>query len=127
MEAFRDKDILIVGGGDTALDWTLNLQPLARNMTLLHRRDDFRAAPDSVNKMGKLVADGRCASSSARSPALKGAAGQPRSGDRKGPEGPFDVTANALLPFFGLTMKLGPVADWGLGLGKKEYPLILEI
>ena len=48
MDAFRGKKILIVGGGDSALDWTLNLQPIARSMTLLHRRDDFRAAPHSV-------------------------------------------------------------------------------
>ena len=45
MEQFRDKDLLIVGGGDSALDWTLNLQPIAKRVTLLHRRDDFRAAP----------------------------------------------------------------------------------
>ena len=55
MEAFRDKRILIVGGGDSALDWTLNLAPLASHLTLLHRRSDFRAAPDSVNKMMALV------------------------------------------------------------------------
>ena len=59
METFRDRDILIVGGGDSALDWTLNLQPIAKSITLLHRRDDFRAAPDSVNKMRSLVADGQ--------------------------------------------------------------------
>jgi thioredoxin reductase (NADPH) len=59
MEDFRDKDILIVGGGDSALDWVINLEPLANSMTLLHRRDDFRAAPDSVNKMRELVAAGK--------------------------------------------------------------------
>ena len=59
MEAFRDKRILIVGGGDLALDWTVNLQPLANRLTLLHRRDAFRAAPDTVNKMRALVADER--------------------------------------------------------------------
>src|SRR5438445_6227541 len=46
MDAFRDKRLLIVGGGDSALDWTLNLQPIARRVTLMHRRDQFRAAPD---------------------------------------------------------------------------------
>ncbi len=59
MEAFRGRDILIVGGGDSALDWTLNLQPFAKSLTLLHRRDDFRAAPDSVKKMRELVAAGK--------------------------------------------------------------------
>ncbi len=59
MEDFRDRDILIVGGGDSALDWVINLQPIANSMTLLHRRDEFRAAPDSVNKMRELVAAGK--------------------------------------------------------------------
>ena len=58
MEAFRGKRLLIVGGGDSALDWTLNLQPIAKRLTLVHRRDEFRAAPDSVNKMRALVAAG---------------------------------------------------------------------
>ncbi|MFZ0839269.1 MAG: NAD(P)/FAD-dependent oxidoreductase, partial [Xanthobacteraceae bacterium] len=58
MDAFRDKRLLIVGGGDSALDWTINLHPVAKRVTLLHRRDQFRAAPDSVNKMRALVADG---------------------------------------------------------------------
>src|SRR5690349_22064707 len=59
MEALRGKRILIVGGGDSALDWTLNLAPLASHLTLLHRRSDFRAAPDSVNKMMALVGEGK--------------------------------------------------------------------
>src|SRR6187401_1098769 len=59
MEQFRDKNILIVGGGDSALDWTLNLHPVARRVTLLHRRDDFRAAPHSVEQMRALVAGGK--------------------------------------------------------------------
>src|SRR5258708_18436428 len=59
MDAFRDKRILIVGGGDSALDWTLNLAPVASHVTLLHRRDQFRAAPDSVNKMMALVGEGK--------------------------------------------------------------------
>src|SRR5213082_260397 len=59
MEAFRGKRLLIAGGGDSALDWTLNLAPLASHLTLLHRRSEFRAAPDSVNKMMTLVGEGR--------------------------------------------------------------------
>src|SRR3974390_1142159 len=59
MEQFRDKELLIVGGGDSALDWTLNLVPVAQRVTLMHRRGQFRASPDSVNKMRALVADGR--------------------------------------------------------------------
>src|SRR3954454_25089674 len=59
MEQFRGKRLLIVGGGDSALDWTLNLAPLASRLTLLHRRADFRAAPDSVNKMTALKDAGK--------------------------------------------------------------------
>src|ERR1700693_5627364 len=65
MDRFRDKRLLIVGGGDSALDWTLNLAwpphpaPVASRVTLMHRRDQFRAAPDSVNKMRALVAEGK--------------------------------------------------------------------
>src|ERR1700739_2729323 len=59
MEQFRDKELLIVGGGDSALDWTLNLHPIAKRVTLLHRRDDFRAAPHSVEQMRALVAAGK--------------------------------------------------------------------
>ncbi len=63
----RGKDVLIVGGGDSALDWTLNLRRIAKSLTLLHRRDEFRGAPHSVEKMRPLVADGQGeASSSAR-------------------------------------------------------------
>ena len=61
MEDFRGKDVLVVGGGDSALDWTLNLQPIARSLTLLHRRDDFRGAPHSVEQMRALVADKKIA------------------------------------------------------------------
>ena len=57
MEDFRGKDVMVVGGGDCALDWTLNLQPVARSLTLVHRRDDFRGAPHSVEQMRALVAD----------------------------------------------------------------------
>src|SRR6478735_491696 len=59
MEALRGRDVLIVGGGDSALDWTLNLQPIAKSLTLLHRRDEFRAAPHSVDQMRALVAGGK--------------------------------------------------------------------
>src|SRR5207244_10323768 len=61
IEQFRDKDLLIVGGGDSALDWTLNLHPVARRVTLLHRRDDFRAAPHSVEQMRALASGGTMA------------------------------------------------------------------
>ena len=76
MELFRGKRLLIVGGGDSALDWTLNLAPLASHLTLLHRRDQFRAAPDSVNKMMALVGEGKIDFVLGQVTALEGEGGQ---------------------------------------------------
>ncbi len=119
MEALRGRDVLIVGGGDSALDWTNNLQPIARSLTLIHRRDEFRAAPDSVNKMRELVAAGKMQLKIGQVTGLKGEGGLLSSATVKAADGSVsDVVCNALLPFFGLTMKLGPVANWGLNLNE---------
>ena len=127
MEVLRDKDILIVGGGDSALDWTINLQPLAKSLTLLHRRDDFRAAPDSVKKMRELVAEGKMQFKLGQVTGLKGEDGVLSAATVKGADGAsFDVATNAMLPFFGLTMKLGPVAEWGLNLHENLVPVDTE-
>ncbi len=123
MEALRGRDILIVGGGDSALDWTLNLQPIAKSLTLLHRRDDFRAAPDSVKKMRELVAAGKMQLKLGQVTGLTGDNGVLASAQVKGTDGNFDIAANAMLPFFGLTMKLGPVAEWGLNLHENLVPV----
>ena len=61
IDDFRGHDVLVVGGGDSALDWTLNLQPVAKSLTLLHRRDEFRGAPHSVERMRALVAEKKIA------------------------------------------------------------------
>jgi thioredoxin reductase (NADPH) len=116
MEEFRGHDLLIVGGGDSALDWTLNLQPVARSLTLVHRRPEFRAAPDSVNKMYALQETKKLDFQVGQVTALKGAAGQLEAAVIKGPDGDVEVKSTRMLPFFGLTMKLGPIADWGLNL-----------
>jgi thioredoxin reductase (NADPH) len=117
MEAFRGKDMLIVGGGDSALDWVNNLQPIVKSMTLLHRRDEFRAAPDSVNKMRELVTAGKMQLKIGQVTGLTGADGVLAAATVKGADGTMsEVACNTMLPFFGLTMKLGPVADWGLNL-----------
>jgi len=121
MEKFRGKKILIVGGGDSALDWTLNLVPVAAHVTLLHRRDAFRAAPDSVNKMRVLVADKKMDFVLGQVSALEGAGGQVRAAKVKREDGQTVLLAcDTVLPFFGLTMKLGPVANWGIALNEDE-------
>ncbi len=116
MEEFRDQDVLIVGGGDSALDWTLNLQSVAKSVTLMHRRPEFKAAPDSVRKMFELVEAGKMTFEAGQLSALHGEDGQLSSVTIKAPDGEKTINATRMLPFFGLTMKLGPIADWGLNL-----------
>jgi thioredoxin reductase (NADPH) len=124
IEHFKGKDVLIVGGGDSALDWTLNLAPLAKSLTLLHRRGEFRAAPDSVRKMFELVEKGDVTFKLGQVTELHGEGGQLASVTVKAPDGTsFEQPVEVMLPFFGLTMKLGPVADWGLNLEENLIPV----
>jgi len=124
MDAFRDKRLVVVGGGDSALDWTLNLQPIARRLTLVHRRDDFRGAPDSVNKMRALVAAGNMDLKIGQVTTLEGGDGQLSACTIKGNDGTMTrVELDSMLPFFGLTMKLGPVAEWGLKMEDELIPV----
>jgi thioredoxin reductase (NADPH) len=116
IEDFRGKDVLIVGGGDSALDWTLNLQPVANSLTLLHRRDEFRGAPHSVEKMRELVAGKKMELRIGQVTALHGEGADLAGATIRTKEGEGRLACNRLLPFFGLTMKLGPVANWGLNL-----------
>jgi thioredoxin reductase (NADPH) len=123
-EDFRGRDIVIVGGGDSALDWTLSLHPLAKRITLVHRRDDFRAAPHSVEKMRALVADGHMDLRIGQITALDGEGGKLAGAMLKGGDGAeVRIACDALLPFFGLTMKLGPVANWGIALEHSLIPV----
>lgn len=126
MDAFRDHDVLIVGGGDSALDWTLNLQPIAKSVTLVHRRPEFRAAPDSVNKMRALVDAGKIDFQIGQVSGLKGEGGQLSGATVKSKEGETEIACSRMLPFFGLTMKLGPVANWGLNLEENLIPVDTE-
>ena len=126
MEDFRGHDLLIVGGGDSALDWTLNLQPIANSLTLVHRRPEFRAAPDSVNKMYALHERKELGFEVGQVTALTGTDGQLESATVKGPDGPVEIRCTRLLPFFGLTMKLGPIAEWGLNLHENLIPVDTE-
>ncbi|MBK1699307.1 NAD(P)/FAD-dependent oxidoreductase [Rhodovibrio salinarum] len=119
-EDFRDKRLVIAGGGDSALDWTLSLSDLAAKIYVVHRRDKFRAAPESVREMRRLADD-------PASPVelvvpyqlhgLSGEAGRLSGVDVATLEGEVRrLEADALLPFFGLSMNLGPIAEWGLDL-----------
>lgn len=116
VEAFRDQDVVIVGGGDSALDWALNLQPIVKSMTVVHRRPEFRAAPDSVKKMFELVDAGKIRFEVGQVSGLEGENGDLTAVKLKGANGETVLPATRMLPFFGLTMKLGPIADWGLNL-----------
>ncbi len=124
MEQFRDKNIIIAGGGDSALDWTINLQPIAKRVTLIHRRDEFRAAPDSVLKMRALVAEGAMDLKIANLTTLNGADGQVTSVTlQDDSKTTHDLPCDNLLAFYGLTMKLGPVANFGINLHENLIPV----
>jgi thioredoxin reductase (NADPH) len=127
IDHFRGRRVLIAGGGDSALDWVLNLHPVASRITLVHRRDEFRAAPHSVKAMRALVAEKKMDLVIAQLAGLKGADGQlsavtVRSADQT----TFDVECDDLLAFYGLTMKLGPIADWSLNLHENLIPVDTE-
>ena len=124
---FAGKDVVIVGGGDSALDWTLSLAPVATSVTLVHRRDDFRAAPHSVEQMRKLVSDGQVQLKIGQIKQLIGSGTQLERVALKLKDGSeVEVACSALLPFFGLTMKLGPIADWGINLNENLIPVDTE-
>ena len=116
IDDFRDQDVVVVGGGDSALDWTLNLQPIAHSVTLVHRRDAFKAAPASVNRMKELVMAGKINFLLGQISKLDGDNGQLTAVHLAMESGEATVPATRMLPFFGLTIKLGPVAEWGLQL-----------
>jgi thioredoxin reductase (NADPH) len=127
MEDFRDRNVLVVGGGDSALDWVINLQGVARKLTLMHRRLAFRGAPDSVNKVMKLVEEGVIDFKIGQMTALEGADGQLERVHAKDDAGEaFSVEVDRLLPFFGLTMKLGPLESWGFDLQGGLIPVDTE-
>lgn len=124
---FKDKNLLIIGGGDSALDWTLNLVDTAARITLMHRRDEFRAAPDSVHKMKELAAAGKIELLYGQVMGISGENGELKSATIKTLEGAtIEHACNAMLPFFGLTMKLGPVAEFGLNLHENLIPVDTE-
>lgn len=127
MEQFKDKRIVIAGGGDSALDWCLNLQPIAKSLTLVHRRDNFRAAPDSVNKMRELVEKGAMTLQIGQIKGLHGSDGALNGATVLDANKEMQkIECDTLLPFFGLTMKLGPIASFGLNLHENLIPVDTE-
>ena len=127
IERFRGRDVLIVGGGDSALDWVINLQPVVSRLALMHRRDAFRAAPDSVNKMRALVETGAMDFHLGQMTGLRGDAPNLEAVVARRDDGTsFEIPCDTLLPFFGLSMKLGPIADWGLNLDQQLIPVDTE-
>ena len=117
-EQFRDKNIVIAGGGDSAVDWAISLSELAKKVYVVHRRPKFRAAPESVAKMHALAEEGKIDMVVPyQLKALHGADGKLDSVEVATLEGESkQLEADALLAFFGLSMELGPIAEWGLNL-----------
>ena len=115
------KDLVVLGGGDSAFDWALELAPHAKSMTLIHRSDKFRAAPASVAKMENLVAAGKMKFMIGNVVGFATDAGRLAGIEvRKPDESVTNVPLEQLLVFFGLSPKLGPIADWGLNLDKNQ-------
>jgi len=117
-ESFRGKRVVIAGGGDSAVDWALALHDVAARLHVIHRRPKFRAAPESAAQLDAAAAGGGVEMVIPyQLHALHGAAGRLESVEVADLEGGIRrIAADILLPFFGLAMELGPIADWGLAL-----------
>lgn len=129
MDQFRGKNVLIAGGGDSALDWVVNLQAnnIVSGMSLVHRRNEFRGAQATVDQMYALVKAGKVNLAIGDILRLNGDGGQLKSVTLKSAEkGEFDVPCDAMLAFYGLTMKLGPIADWGLNMDSNRVTVSTE-
>src|SRR5210317_1316386 len=117
-ERYRDKKVVIAGGGDSALDWTIFLEKLASSVTLIHRRNEFRGALDSVDKVQELKNQGRIQLlTPAEVTELHGETVlQQITVNQEGKL--HQINCDHLIPLFGLTPKLGPIANWGLEIEK---------
>ncbi len=118
-ELYRDKDVVIAGGGDSALDWSIFLTDVAKSVTLVHRRNEFRGALDSVEKVQELKDAGKI---NLITPSeVKGIEGDDHVTGveivTKG-EDPYILKTDHFIPLFGLSPKLGPIANWGLEIEK---------
>lgn len=118
-ETFRDKKIVIAGGGDSALDWSIFLANVAKEVTLIHRRNEFRGALDSVEKVQELKNQEKInLITPAEVVGLKGEGKLESITVKKDNEESFDLETDYFIPLFGLTPKLGELANWGLEIEK---------
>ncbi|HEY5749682.1 MAG TPA: NAD(P)/FAD-dependent oxidoreductase [Chryseolinea sp.] len=118
-ETFRRRRLVIAGGGDSALDWTIYLSSIAERVTLIHRNESFRGAPDSAEKVFKLAAEGKIdllLSANLQSVNGNGVVKSVSVVDKQ--KVVKEIETDFLIPLFGLSPKLGPIADWGLNLDK---------
>ncbi|TJY67160.1 NAD(P)/FAD-dependent oxidoreductase [Sphingobacterium alkalisoli] len=118
-EIYREKKLVIAGGGDSALDWTIYLSDIAQEITLVHRSDSFRGAPDSADKVYELAKKGKI--NLLLSHNLLGVQGNGSLSHVKlvnKVKEEFLIEADHFIPLYGLTPKLGPIANWGLNIDK---------
>jgi thioredoxin reductase (NADPH) len=126
-EQFTGKKIVICGGGDTALDWALHLLDKAASVTLIHRRDDFKAAPASIAKMRELCKNKQMQlliGQITRYEVEQDQISKIIVTDIESKD--HSISADDLLIFFGLSPKLGPIADWGLDIERKQVSVDTE-
>jgi thioredoxin reductase (NADPH) len=121
-ESFRGKRVVIAGGGDSAVDWALSLGEIADRVSVIHRRDKFRAAPESEAKLKTLAKAGKIdLVVPYQLHSLDGSDGQLTAVNVATLDGvEKKIPADILLPFFGLSMSLGPIAEWGLALERNQ-------
>ncbi|MEE4292627.1 MAG: NAD(P)/FAD-dependent oxidoreductase [Xanthomonadales bacterium] len=126
-DRFAGKKLVILGGGDSALDWTLELQPKAEHITLVHRRDAYRAQPASVSRMKELAAGEGLREIQGNVRAVFEADGALGGVEIIGPDGETSrVEADDVLVFWGLSPNLGPIADWELEIERRQIPVDTE-
>ncbi|SFB34736.1 Thioredoxin reductase [Collimonas sp. OK607] len=124
IEQFLGKRLLILGGGDSALDWTIALEQVASRVTMVHRRDVFRATPESVEQVHQLARAGRIDLHFGSICALKGDAPNLSGAVLSGSDGSTTgLDCDIILVFFGLTNKLGPISEWHIGAAEDEIPV----
>lgn len=118
-EFYRDKRVVIAGGGDSALDWTIFLAEIASEVSLVHRRTQFRGALDSVEKVMELSAAGRIKLlTEAQVVGLSGTDKLEAVTIKHKKEGEIQKATDHFIPLFGLAPKLGPIGEWGLNISK---------